>query len=109
MSVKVAASQFKSIKEKKDLNINKAIDIAQQASKENVNIFLLQELFQTEYFCSTQDKKFFNYAIEFPNDKLFEIFSNFCKKNNMVMPISFFEKKENNFFNSLWLQRKVLL
>ena len=47
MSVKVAASQFKSIKEKKDLNINKAIDIAQQASKENVNIFLLQELFQT--------------------------------------------------------------
>ena len=37
MSVKVAASQFKSIKEKKDLNINKAIDIAQQASKENVN------------------------------------------------------------------------
>lgn len=101
MSVKVAASQFKSIKEKKDLNINKAIHIAQQASKENVNIFLLQELFQTEYFCSTQDKKFFNYAIELPNDKLFEIFSNFCKKNNMVMPISFFEKKENNFFNSL--------
>ena len=101
MSIKVAASQFKSIKEKKDLNINKAIDIAQQASKENVNIFLLQELFQTEYFCSIQDNKFFNYAIEFPNDKLFEIFSNFCKKNNMVMPISFFEKKENNFFNSL--------
>ena len=101
MSIKVAASQFKSIKEKKDLNINKAIHIAQQASKENVNIFLLQELFQTEYFCSIQDKKFFNYAIEFPNDKLFEIFSNFCKKNNMVMPISFFEKKENNFFNSL--------
>ena len=101
MLVKVAASQFKSIKEKKDLNINKAIHIAQQASKENVNIFLLQELFQTEYFCSTQDTKFFNYAIEFPNDKLFEIFSNFCKRNNMVMPISFFEKKENNFFNSL--------
>ena len=38
MSVKVAASQFKSIKEKKDLNINKALHIAQQASKENVNI-----------------------------------------------------------------------
>ena len=94
MSVKVAASQFKSIKEKKDSNINKAIHIAQQASNENVNIFLLQELFQTEYFCSTQDTKFFNYAIEFPNDKLFEIFSNFCKKNNMVMPISFFEKKK---------------
>ena len=51
MLIKVAASQFKSIKEKKDLNINKAINIAEQASKENVNIFLLQELFQTEYFC----------------------------------------------------------
>ena len=35
MSIKVAASQFKSIKEKKDFNINKAINIAQQASNEN--------------------------------------------------------------------------
>ncbi len=98
MSIKVAASQFKSIKEKKDLNINKAINIAEQASKENVNILLLQELFQTEYFCSTQNTKFFNYAIEFPNDKLFEIFSNFCKKNNMVMPISSFLKKKKIVF-----------
>ena len=30
MSIKVAASQFKSIKEKKDLNINKAIDVAKR-------------------------------------------------------------------------------
>ena len=48
MPIKVAASQFKSIKEKKDLNINKAVDIAQKASKENVNIFILQELFKNE-------------------------------------------------------------
>jgi N-carbamoylputrescine amidase len=63
----------------------------------------LQELFQSEYFCSTQDEKFFDYAIEFPNNKLFETFSNFCKSHNMVIPVSFFEKKDRNFFNSLVL------
>ena len=101
MNVNVAVSQFKSIKEDKEANINKALYLAGEASKQKVNILLLQELFQSEYFCSTQDEKFFDYAIEFPNNKLFETFSNFCKSHNMVIPLSFFEKKDKSFFNSL--------
>ncbi len=101
MNVKVAVSQFKSIKEDKEANINKALYLASEASKQKVNILLLQELFQSEYFCSTQDEKFFEYAIEFPSNKLFKTFSNFCKSYNMVMPLSFFEKKDKSFFNSL--------
>ena len=103
MNVNVAVSQFKSIKEDKEANINKALYLAGEASKQKVNILLLQELFQSDYFCSTQDEKFFDYAIEFPNNKLFETFSNFCKSHNMVIPVSFFEKKDRNFFNSLVL------
>ncbi len=101
MNVNVAVSQFKSIKNDKEANINKALYLAGEASKQKVNILLLQELFQSEYFCSTQDEKFFEYAIEFPSNKLFEIFSNFCKSHNMVIPLSFFEKKNKSFFNSL--------
>ncbi len=101
MNVNVAVSQFQSIKEDKEANINKALYLAGEASKQKVNILLLQELFQSEYFCSTKDEKFFEYAIEFPNNKLFEIFSNFCKSHNMVIPLSFFEKKDKSFFNSL--------
>ncbi len=101
MNVNVAVSQFQSIKEDKEANINKALYLAGEASKQKVNILLLQELFQSEYFCSTKDEKFFEYAIEFPNNKLFETFSNFCKSKNMVIPLSFFEKKDKSFYNSL--------
>ena len=101
MRIKIATSQFKSIKNDFNANINKALDIAEQASKLKVEILLFQELFQYQYFCSTKNKKFFDFAIDFPNNILFSIFSNFCKDKKMILPISFFEKKNNEYFNSL--------
>ena len=101
MKIKVTATQFKSIKGDKEANINKALHLADLAVSQKTNIILFQELFQTEYFCSTKNSKFFDYAISFPDNKIFEIFSNFCKNYETVMPISFFEKHENNYFNSL--------
>jgi len=99
--IKVASSQFASSKNNSDGNMNKALEIAKKASDENVNILLFQELFQSEYFCSTKNDDFFELAIEFPTHNIFQIFSNFCKSNNMVMPISFFEKYQGKYFNSL--------
>ena len=46
MKVKVATSQFKAIKGDFDANLNKAISLVEKASNENVDILLLQELFQ---------------------------------------------------------------
>lgn len=99
--IKVASSQFASSKNNFEGNINKALEIAKKASDENVNILLFQELFQSEYFCSTKNNDFFHLAIEFPAHNIFQKFSNFCKSNNMVIPISFFEKYQGKYFNSL--------
>jgi len=101
MKIKVAISQFACIKGDQEANINKAFDLASKAVSQKVNILLLQELFQSEYFCSTQNAKFFDYAISFPDNSIFEKFSNFCKQNNIVIPISFFEKSGQNYFNSV--------
>ena len=101
MKIKVAISQFACIKGDQEVNINKAFDLASKAVSQKVNILLLQELFQSEYFCSTQNAKFFDYAISFPDNSIFEKFSNFCKRNNIVIPISFFEKSGQNYFNSV--------
>jgi len=101
MKIKVAISQFACIKGEQEVNINKAFDLASKAVSQKVNILLLQELFQSEYFCSTQNAKFFDYAISFPDNSIFEKFSNFCKQNNIVIPISFFEKSGQNYFNSV--------
>ncbi len=99
--VKVANSQFVCLKDGFDANVNRALEIADNASSQNVDILLFQELFQTEYFCSTKNNDFFNLAIEFPDHSIFQKFSNFCKAKNMVIPISFFEKHQDKYFNSL--------
>ena len=101
MKVKVATSQFKAIKGDFDANLNKAISLVEKASNENVDILLLQELFQDYYFCSTKNDKFFDLAIDFPSHPIFEKLSNICKDKKISLPISFFQKKENKFFNSL--------
>ena len=48
-----------------DKNINKAEQLINKAVKKGVNIFLLQELFASPYFCSSQDPKFFKLAQPF--------------------------------------------
>ena len=103
MKIKIGTSQFSCIKDNVKENINKSLDLASKAASQKVNVFLLQELFQTQYFCSTQNSKFFDLAITFPNSEIFEDFSNFCKHHKIVIPISFFEKYGQNYFNSLVL------
>ena len=103
MTIKIGTSQFSCIKDNVKENINKSLDLASKAVSQKVNVFLLQELFQTQYFCSTQNSKFFDLAISFPDNEIFEVFSNFCKHHKIVIPISFFEKYGQNYFNSLVL------
>ena len=103
MKIKIGTSQFSCIKDNVKENMNKSLDLASKAASQKVNVFLLQELFQTQYFCSTQNSKFFDLAITFPDSEIFEVFSNFCKHHKIVIPISFFEKYGQNYFNSLVL------
>ena len=103
MTIKIGTSQFSCIKDNVKENINKSLDLASQAVSQKVNVFLLQELFQNQYFCSTQNSKFFDLAISFPDNEIFEVFSNFCKHHKIVIPISFYEKYGQNYFNSLVL------
>jgi len=99
--IKVANSQFSCIKNNSQENINKAIALIEQASVQKVDILLFQELFQTQYFCSTMNKEFFNLAIEFPTNPFFQTFSNLCKSKKIILPLSFFEKNNDKYFNSL--------
>ena len=63
MKIKIGTSQFSCIKDNVKENMNKSLDLASKAASQKVNVFLLQELFQTQYFCSTQNSKFFDLAI----------------------------------------------
>ena len=100
MKVKVAATQM-SCSWKLDQNISKAKNIIVQAAKKGANIILLQELFQSPYFCIEYDEKIFHLAQTFKNNKVLQEMSELCKELNVVLPISYFERSNNAYFNSV--------
>ena len=100
MKVKVAATQMTCSWELED-NINKAKNIIKNAAKQGANIILLQELFQTPYFCIEYDENIFRLAKEFENNPLLKEMADIAKQFNVVLPISYFEKTNNVYFNSI--------
>ena len=100
MKIKVAATQMSCSWEIEE-NISKAKILIDKAAKKGANIILLQELFQTPYFCIQYDEKIFKLAQTFDNNKILDEMSKIAKDLNVVLPISFFEKDNNAYFNSI--------
>jgi len=61
----------------------------------------LQELFRTPYFCQEQNPEYFKHAEPIDNNSLIDRFSSLAKELGVVLPISFYERSGNVFFNSL--------
>ena len=100
MKIKVAATQMtRSCKIEE--NILKATNLIKTAAEKGANIILLQDLFQTPYFCIQYDEKIFRMAKEFENNEIIKEMAEIAKKLNVVLPISFFEKDNNVYFNSI--------
>ncbi len=100
MKIKVAATQMSCSWEIEE-NISKAKILIDKAAKKGANIILLQELFQTPYFCIQYDEEIFKLAKPFENNPLINKMSDVAKKHKVVLPISFFEKDNNAYFNSI--------
>ncbi len=82
-------------------NILHATKIVKEAKKKGADVILLQELFQRNYFCQIEDYDRFSFAEEYSNSKTLDYFSNLAKEQEVVLPISFFEKRGNCYYNSL--------
>ena len=100
MKIKVAATQMSCDWEIKN-NVKKSINLIEKAADKGANIILLQELFQTPYFCIQYDEEIFKLAQTFENNSLINKMSEVAKKHKVVLPISFFEKDNNAYFNSI--------
>ena len=98
--VKVAATQMACTKNI-DENVDKATDLIVRASKGGANIVLIQELFENEYFCKDQKDEFFNFAKPFIDHPTLSKMSKIAKEYNVVLPISYFEKANKAYFNSV--------
>ena len=99
-NVKLAATQF-AMTSNIEENIEKAKEMVRKAAKEGANIILLPELFENLYFCQTEDYSRFDFAEEFESSQTIQIFSALAKELGVALPISYFEKSGNCYFNSI--------
>ena len=84
-----------------DANIAKAEALVRDAAGKGANLILLQELFETPYFCSEQNAEHLDLAQPFDGNKLIAHFAALADELGVVLPISFFERTERQFFNSI--------
>nr|EGQ9118168.1 N-carbamoylputrescine amidase [Vibrio parahaemolyticus] len=82
-------------------NLAKAKKAIRKAAQNGANVILPQELFAAPYFCKKQEAKYFELAEETANSHLIQEMSALAKELGVVIPVSYFEKAGNTFFNSL--------
>ncbi|MBU2810144.1 N-carbamoylputrescine amidase [Acidithiobacillus thiooxidans] len=100
MQVKVAAIQM-AVGDNEAENIDKALQQVHCAADAGANIILLQELFSTPYFCKDQNPDFLALAQPRSSHPALLALQKLAKDRHLVLPVSFFERANNAFFNSV--------
>ena len=98
--VTISAVQMQCSNNSED-NLKKAEALVRKAAAEGANIILLPELFQYPYFCQERRYEYYAYATPTNENTAVRRFQELAKEIGVVLPISFFEKDENQLFNSV--------
>jgi N-carbamoylputrescine amidase len=82
-------------------NIERAKSLVRAAAGQGANVVLIQELFETPYFCQDQLVDHFKLAAPAEGNALIAEMSELAKELGVVLPVSFFERAGRAHFNSL--------
>lgn len=98
--VTVAATQI-SCTWDRAATLEKAEKVVREAAACGANIILLQELFETPYFCKTHNFDYYDLATTLEENPAVQRFQKIAKELSVVLPICFFEKAGNKQFNTI--------
>lgn len=84
-----------------EANVDRAETLVRKAAEAGANIVLLQELFETPYFCIDKQEKHF--ALAKPRDEQPTIsrLQKVAQEHELVLPVSFFERDGDRYFNAV--------
>ena len=100
MKVNVSCTQMRCDWDIQD-NIQRAEKLILQAADQGAQIILLQELFETPYFPIDQQAKHFDLASVLDDQTTIKKMRKIAKKLKVVLPISFFERSGQVYYNSV--------
>ncbi len=98
--VTVAATQMACVWDENE-NIARAERLVREAKTRGADLVLIQELFAAPYFCQDQFHGFFDLARPFADNPLIAHFSDLARELGVVLPVSYFERAGQSYFNSL--------
>jgi N-carbamoylputrescine amidase len=98
--VKVAAMQMSCSRNVLE-NIQKADRLVREAARNGAQIILLQELFENVYFCQKEKIEYYGLSKSVEENDAIKHFQKLAKELKVVLPISFYERKNNARFNSV--------
>ncbi len=84
-----------------DANIAQAQSLVRDAAAQGAQIILLQELFETPYFCQDINDKFKELAKPLKDNALIATFQKLALELEVVLPVSYYEKGKNGLYNSI--------
>jgi N-carbamoylputrescine amidase len=82
-------------------NLERAEQLIGEAAAGGAQVILIQELFETPYFCIEQDAKHFALATTLAENQSVKRFQALAKELKVVLPFSWFERANRVFYNSL--------
>ncbi len=82
----------------REVTIEETVKDIKTASLNGVELVVLQELHQNEYFCQSEDVKFFDYASSWEEDIKF--WSTVAKENRVVLVTSLFERRTAGLYHN---------
>jgi N-carbamoylputrescine amidase len=100
MDVTVAATQMACTWDTA-ANVDRAEKLVHRAADSGAQIILLQELFETPYFCIDQQSRHFDLARTLAEQTTIKRMQVVAKKRAVVLPVSFFEKSGLTHYNSI--------
>jgi len=100
MKVTLAATQFACSTNAAE-NLDRAEHLVREAAGKGAHVVLLQELFETPYFCKDHLASHFELARPLAANPVLERFQALAQDLQVALPCSFFERAHNAYFNSL--------
>src|SRR6185503_18401927 len=82
-------------------NVARAEELVFEASAKDASIVVLPELFEGPYFCREESDTWFSLARPLDGHPTVERFCQLAREMRMVIPVSFFEKDGQAFYNSV--------
>ncbi len=96
----LAAPQFAASEDPAE-NADKAEALVREAAAQGARLILLQELFESRYFCITEDPRHLALAKPAEGNPLIARFAALARELGVVLPIPFFERAGQAHFNSV--------